>query len=88
MNKSSHLAAKHHRRFPLIQQPITNRIRIMKAEMVIDLNSKAVLLATQSGYMKAAYKYLSEIGVQNMSRLSFYFDPTYQSFTFHTQHFL
>jgi transglutaminase-like putative cysteine protease len=51
----------------------------------IDLDfQKQVSLATQSVYIKAAYKILSEAGVQNMSQLSFYFDPTYQSLTIHT----
>ncbi|WP_170970984.1 DUF3857 domain-containing transglutaminase family protein [Ilyomonas limi] len=51
----------------------------------IDLDfQKQVSLATQSVYIKEAYKILSEAGVQNMSQLSFYFDPTYQSLTIHT----
>lgn len=54
-------------------------------EGYIDLDfQKQVSLATQSVYIKAVYKVLSESGVQNMSQLSFYFDPTYQSLTIHT----
>src|SRR4051794_22985919 len=51
----------------------------------IDLDyQKQVSLAAQSVYTKLAYKILSEAGVQNMSQLSFYFDPTYQSITIHS----
>jgi len=51
----------------------------------IDIDyQKQVSLATQSVYIKNVSKILSEAGVQNMSQLSLYFDPTYQSLTIHS----